>query len=73
MCQVFPHTESLNQELINDQSAARLINKIKDWKMENTMKQFSYKQVNDHAEVKRTRLTDEDGEPYHDIAQALYW
>ena len=70
MCQVFPHAGALNQELINDQSAIRLINKIKDWKMENTMKQFSYKQVTDNVEVKRTRLTDEDGEPYHDIAQA---
>ena len=70
MCQAFPHAGSLNQELINDQSAVRLINKIKEWKIENTMKQFSYKQVNDNEEVKRTRLTDENGEPYQDIAQA---
>ena len=70
MCQTFPHSGSLNQELINDQSAVRLINKIKEWKIENTMKQFSYKQVNDNEEVKRTRLTDENGEPYQDIAQA---
>jgi len=70
MCQVYPHAGALSQELINDQSAVRLINKIKDWKMENTMKQFSYKQVNNDAEVKRTRLTGEDGEPYQEIAQA---
>lgn len=70
MCLVFPHPGDLDPELINDQSVVRLINKVKEWKIGNTMKQFSYKQVNATEEVKRTRLTDGNGEPYEEIAQA---
>ena len=46
---------------------ARIIDSIKDWKIRNTMHQFKYKQTT--YDVKRTRLTDDNGKLYDDIVQ----
>ena len=66
MCIAFPDG-NFDQNLINDQSLARLVKSINNWKIENTTGQFSYKQAD--YDVKRTRLTDENGEPYSEIVQ----
>jgi len=47
---------------------ARIINNIKNWKIENSMSQFKYKQT--AYDVKRTRLTDDNGKLYEDIVQS---
>ena len=67
MCIAFPNSGDLMPTMINDQSLARLVSRIKDWKMMNSTGQFSYKQTN--YDVKRTRLTDENGKPYDEIVQ----
>lgn len=57
-----------SQDMINDQSLARIISNITNWKIENSMQRFKYKQT--AYDVKRTRLTDENGKLYEDIVQS---
>ena len=68
MCEGIGTSSVFKQEMINDQSLARVINIIKEWKMKNSMSQFKYKQTT--YDVKRTRLTDENGKLYEDIVQS---
>ena len=68
MCKGIGTNYAFKQEFINDQSLARIINNIKNWKIENSMSQFKYKQT--AYDVKRTRLTDENGKLYEDIVQS---
>ena len=67
MCTAVKGDDRFEQEMINDQSLARIINSIINWKTEHSMKQFKYKQTT--YDVKRTRLTDENGKLYDDIVQ----
>ena len=68
MCQGVGTKPWFRQEMINDQSLARIINAITLWKIEHSMSQFKYKQT--AYDVKRTRLTDENGKLYDDIVQS---
>ena len=68
MCEGIGTKPLFKQEMINDQSLARIINNITNWKIENSMSQFKYKQTT--YDVKRTRLTDEKGKLYDDIVQS---
>ena len=67
MCEAVKGKSNFHQDMINDQSLARVITNINNWKIHNTVKQFKYKQTN--YDVKRTRLTDEEGRLYEDIVQ----
>lgn len=68
MCEGIGSKEGFRQEMINDQSLARIITNITNWKIDNSMNQFKYKQTK--YDVKRTRLTDENGKLYEDIVQS---
>ena len=68
MCKGIGSKPTFTQDLINDQSLARIIKNITNWKIENSMSQFKYKQT--AYDVKRTRLTDENGKLYDDIVQS---
>lgn len=68
MCEGIGTKDGFSQAMINDQSLARIINNIKNWKIEHSMSQFKYKQTS--YDVKRTRLTDENGKLYDDIVQS---
>ena len=68
MCEGIGSKEGFRQEMINDQSLARIISNITDWKITHSMGQFKYKQTT--YDVKRTRLTDENGKLYNDIVQS---
>lgn len=68
MCEAVKDKPTFHQDMINDQSLARIIANIVDWKIKNTMNQFKYKQT--VYDVKRTRLTDENGKLYDDIVQS---
>ena len=68
MCEGIGTKPIFKQEMINDQSLARIINNITNWKIEHSMSQFKYKQTD--YDVKRTRLTDENGKLYDDIVQS---
>lgn len=68
MREAFGSKEGFHQEMINDQSLARIISSITNWKIENSMNQFKYKQTK--YDVKRTRLTDDNGKLYEDIVQS---
>ena len=68
MCKGIGCKPTFNQDMINDQSLARVISNITNWKIENSMSQFKYKQT--AYDVKRTRLTDENGKLYEDIVQS---
>ena len=68
MCEGIGTKPLFKQEMINDQSLARIINNITNWKIKNSMSQFKYKQT--AYDVKRTRLTDENGKLYDDIVQS---
>ena len=68
MCKGIGSKPTFNQDMINDQSLARVISNITNWKIENSMSQFKYKQT--AYDVKRTRLTDENGKLYEDIVQS---
>ena len=68
MCKAVGDKESFHQDMINDQSLARIIANILNWKIKNTMNQFKYKQTT--YDVKRTRLTDDEGRLYDDIVQS---
>ena len=68
MCKAVVGKPTFHQDMINDQSLARIIANIIDWKIKNTMNQFKYKQTT--YDVKRTRLTDEKGRLYDDIVQS---
>ena len=68
MCKGIGSNPAFTQDMINDQSLARIISNITNWKIENSMSQFKYKQTT--YDVKRTRLTDENGKLYEDIVQS---
>jgi type III restriction enzyme len=68
MCEGIGTKPTFSQDMINDQSLARIISNITNWKIENSMSQFKYKQT--AYDVKRTRLTDENGKLYEDIVQS---
>jgi type III restriction enzyme len=68
MCKAVDGKPAFHQDMINDQSLARIIANIIDWKIKNTMNQFKYKQTT--YDVKRTRLTDDKGRLYDDIVQS---
>ena len=68
MCEGIGAKPLFSQDMINDQSLARIIANINDWKIKNSMSQFKYKQTT--YDVKRTRLTDENGKLYDDIVQS---
>ena len=68
MCKAVGGKPSFHQDMINDQSLARIIANIINWKIKNTMNQFKYKQTT--YDVKRTRLTDDEGRLYDDIVQS---
>ena len=68
MCEGIGTKPTFSQDMINDQSLARIISNITNWKIENSMSQFKYKQTT--YDVKRTRLTDENGKLYEDIVQS---
>lgn len=67
MCKAVSNKPTFHKDMINDQSLTRIVDSIKDWKIRNTMHQFKYKQTT--YDVKRTRLTDENGKLYDDIVQ----
>lgn len=67
LCEAVKDKASFHQDMINEQSLARIIDKIRDWKINNTMNQFKYKQTT--YDGKRTRLTDDNGRLYDDIVQ----
>ena len=69
LCEVVRDHPHFDADMINDQSLARIIANINNWKIEHTMNQFKYKQTT--YDVKRTRLTDEHGRLYDDIVQNL--
>ena len=68
MCEGVGTKGAFKQEMINDQSLARIISNISNWKIRHSMSQFKYKQTT--YDVKRTRLTDENGKLYDDIVQS---
>ena len=68
VCKAVKGKASFHPDMINDQSLARIIANILDWKINNTMNQFKYKQTS--YDVKRTRLTDDEGRLYDDIVQS---
>ena len=68
MCEGAGTKGAFKQEMINDQSLARIISNISNWKIRHSMSQFKYKQTT--YDVKRTRLTDENGKLYDDIVQS---
>ena len=68
MCEGIGTKPLFSQEMINDQSLARIISNITNWKIENSMQRFKYKQT--AYDVMRTRLTDENGKLYEDIVQS---
>lgn len=68
MCKGIGKKGAFKQDMINDQSLARIISNITNWKIENSMQRFKYKQT--AYDVKRTRLTDENGKLYEDIVQS---
>ena len=68
MCEGIGSKPLFSQDMINDQSLARIISNITNWKIENSMQRFKYKQT--AYDVKRTRLTDENGKLYEDIVQS---
>ena len=68
MCKAVGENPSFHQDMINDQSLSRIIANIINWKIKNTMNQFKYKQTK--YDVKRTRLTDDEGKLYDDIIQS---
>lgn len=68
ICLAVKGNKTFHQDMINDQSLARVIAAITEWKNKNTMNQFKYKQT--VYDVKRTRLTDDDGRLYDDIVQS---
>lgn len=68
MCKAVGNKPTFSQDMINDQSLARIINNITNWKIGHSMGQFKYKQTT--YDVKRTRLTDENGKLYDDIVQS---
>ena len=68
MCEGVGTKGAFKQEMINDQSLARIISNISNWKIKHSMSQFKYKQTT--YDVKRTRLTDENGKLYDDIVQS---
>ena len=68
MCEGAGTKGAFKQEMINDQSLARIISNISNWKIKHSMSQFKYKQTT--YDVKRTRLTDENGKLYDDIVQS---
>lgn len=68
MCKAVGKNPSFHQDMINDQSLSRIIANIINWKIKNTMNQFKYKQTK--YDVKRTRLTDDEGKLYDDIIQS---
>ena len=68
MCEGIGAKPLFRQDMINDQSLARIINSITNWKIEHSMSQFKYKQT--AYDVKRTSLTDENGKLYDDIVQS---
>lgn len=68
MCKAVGTKPTFSQDMINDQSLARIINNITNWKIGHSMGQFKYKQTT--YDVKRTRLTDENGKLYDDIVQS---
>lgn len=68
MCEGIGTKGAFKQDMINDQSLARVISNITNWKTEHSMSQFKYKQTT--YDVKRTRLTDENGKLYEDIVQS---
>lgn len=68
LCIMVQENPAFDQDMINEQSLARIIDKIRDWKIKNTMNQFKYKQTT--YDIKRTRLTDDQGKLYDDIVQS---
>ena len=68
MCEGVGTKGAFKQEMINDQSLVRIISNISNWKIKHSMSQFKYKQTT--YDVKRTRLTDENGKLYDDIVQS---
>lgn len=68
LCKAVEKKPDFHKEMVNDQSLSRIIGNIIDWKIRNTMNQFKYKQTK--YDVKRTRLTDENGNLYKDIVQS---
>lgn len=68
MCKAVENEISFHQDMVNDQSLARVIANIQAWKIKNTMNRFRYKKTT--YDVKRTRLTDDEGRLYDDIVQS---
>lgn len=68
MCVAMAGNQTFDQDMINTQSLSRIVNSIQNWKIQNTMSQFKYKQT--AYDVKRTRLTDSNGKLYDDIIQS---
>lgn len=68
MCEAVSGNPRFDQDMINSQSLSRIIDGIQNWKIQNTMNQFKYKQTT--YDVQRTRLTDDNGKLYDDIVQS---
>ena len=61
--------KSITEELINEQSAAQIVNKFKVWKIANTQTRFRYARSNQN--VTETALSYKDGTPRELIKQGV--
>lgn len=69
ICKAANNGTDISNEMFNENSSARLINAIDDWKAKNLAGMVKYKQANYHP--KETRLTNADGSVKDEVAQAF--
>lgn len=68
MCELAKE-KNITEELINEQSAAQIVSKFKDWKIANTQTRFRYTRSNQN--VAETALTYSDGTPREVVKQGV--
>lgn len=68
MCS-YDSENGISEELINEQSAAQIVSKFKDWKIANTQTRFRYARSNQN--VAETALSYRDGTPRELIKQGV--
>lgn len=68
MCS-YDSENGISEELINEQSAAQIVSKFKDWKIANTQTRFRYARSNQN--VAETALSYSDGTPRELIKQGV--
>ena len=65
----YDNEKSISEELINEQSAAQIVSKFKEWKIANTQTRFRYARSN--QKVAETALSYGDGTPREMIKQGV--